>query len=84
MLSSVGEVSYVELYKDDSGRPRGAGVIEFANEETAQKAIEKMHRYSIGERSIIVKEVCIVKRRFDEVIFCVSSTGLPQIYIGLT
>lgn len=52
----VGEVNYVELFKDDAGRPRGAGVIEFANEETAQKAIEKMHRYEIGDRSIIVKE----------------------------
>lgn len=52
----VGEVNYVELFKDDAGRPRGAGVIEFANEETCQKAIEKMHRYEIGDRSIIVKE----------------------------
>jgi len=52
----VGEVTYVDLYKDDNGRPRGTGVVEFATEDNAAKAIEKMHRYEIGDRNIIVKE----------------------------
>ena len=40
----VGEVSYVELFNDESGKPRGAGVMEFPTQEMAKVAIDKMHR----------------------------------------
>ena len=52
----VGEVSYVELFDDESGKPRGAGVMEFPTAEMAKKAVEKMHRHEYRGRKIVVKE----------------------------
>jgi len=58
----VGEVSYVELFDDESGKPRGAGVMEFNTIELTKKAIEKMHRYEFKGRKIVVKEDFDVER----------------------
>ena len=52
----VGEVSYVELFNDESGKPRGAGVMEFPTQEMAKLAIDKMHRFDYKGRKIVVKE----------------------------
>jgi len=57
-MSTVGEVSFVELFSDDNDKPRGCGIIEFENPTVAKKAIEKMHRYELSGRKIVVKEVC--------------------------
>ena len=58
----VGEVSYVELFDDESGKPRGAGVMEFNTVELTKKAIDKMHRYEFKGRKIVVKEDFDVER----------------------
>ena len=47
----VGEVSYVELFDDESGKPRGAGVMEFNTVELTKKAIDTMHRYEFKGRN---------------------------------
>ena len=52
----VGEVAYVELFDDEGGKPRGAGVMEFNTVELAKKAIDKMHRFEFKGRKIVVKE----------------------------
>jgi len=52
----VGEVAYVELFDDEHGKPRGAGVMEFPTTDMAKTAIEKMHRYDYKGRKIVVKE----------------------------
>ena len=41
------QVSYVELFNDESGKPRGAGVMEFPTQEMAKLAIDKMHRFGV-------------------------------------
>jgi RNA recognition motif-containing protein len=51
----VGEVSYVEMFNDESGKPRGAGLMEFSTQEMAKKAIKKMHRFDYKGRKIVVK-----------------------------
>jgi RNA recognition motif-containing protein len=56
-LIVVGEVSFVELFSDETEKPRGCGIIEFENALSAKKAIEKMHRFELGGRKIVVKEV---------------------------
>lgn len=56
-ITSVGEVAFVELFNDESDKPRGCGIIEFENAASAKKAIDKMHRYEMGGRKIVVKEV---------------------------
>lgn len=53
----VGEVAFVELFNDENEKPRGCGIIEFENGGSAKKAIEKMHRFELGGRKIVVKEV---------------------------
>ena len=51
----VGEVMYVELFNDESGKPRGAGVMEFPTQEMAKKATKEMHRFDYKGRKIVVK-----------------------------
>lgn len=52
----VGDVTYVELFNDESGKARGCGILEFATEELAKKAVEKMHRHELRGRKLVVKE----------------------------
>ena len=58
---SVGEVSFVELFEDESGKPRGCGFIEFERAEHARVALDKMHRFELKGRKLVVKEVRILR-----------------------
>uniref|UniRef100_A0A1B6D7G4 RRM domain-containing protein n=1 Tax=Clastoptera arizonana TaxID=38151 RepID=A0A1B6D7G4_9HEMI len=60
--NEVGEVSFVELFVDENDKPRGCGIIEFESKELAQKAVEKMHRYELKGRKLVVKEDFDVER----------------------
>ncbi|XP_071043247.1 myelin expression factor 2 isoform X3 [Parasteatoda tepidariorum] len=51
----VGDVAFVELFEDDSGKFKGCGVVEFKDAETASKAIEVMHKYEVRGRPLNVK-----------------------------
>lgn len=53
----VGEVSFVELFTDEHDKPKGSGIVEFENPDSVKKAIDKLHRFDIDGRKIIVKEV---------------------------
>jgi len=53
---NVGDVSYVELFSDENDKPRGCGILEFATEDLAKKAVEKMHRHEYKQRKLVVKE----------------------------
>ena len=61
----VGEVTFVEMFNDEDGKPRGCGILEFASAEMAKRATEKMHRW-VGRiekthtclRFKIVNQVC--------------------------
>lgn len=52
----VGSVEYVELFNDESGKPRGCGIVEFKDPDNVEKALEKMNRYEINGRELVVKE----------------------------
>ncbi|XP_046664465.1 myelin expression factor 2 isoform X2 [Homalodisca vitripennis] len=58
----VGEVAFVELFVDENDKPRGCGIIEFESKELAQKAVEKMHRYELKGRKLVVKEDFDIER----------------------
>lgn len=61
-MFAVGEVTFVELFVDENDKPRGCGIVEFENKDLAQKAVEKMHRYDLKGRKLVVKEVsCLIK-----------------------
>ena len=52
----VGEVSFVEMFSDERGRPRGCGIMEFESKELAEKAIKKMNKHELKGRNILVQE----------------------------
>lgn len=52
----VGTVEFVELFKDESEKPRGCGIVEFKDPDSVQKALDKMNRYELNGREIVVKE----------------------------
>lgn len=53
----VGEVAYVELFTDEKNKPRGCGIVEFDNADNVSLAIEKMHRFELKGRKLVVREV---------------------------
>ncbi|KAK3570001.1 hypothetical protein QTP86_008429 [Hemibagrus guttatus] len=57
MREKVGEVTYVELFKDAEGKSRGCGVVEFKDEEFVKKAIEVMNKYDLSGRPLNIKEL---------------------------
>lgn len=56
-LLPVGEVAYVELFHDENDKPRGCGIVEFESADSVKKAVEKMHRFDLKGRKLVVKEV---------------------------
>lgn len=46
----------MELFNDDSGKPRGCGVVEFSTAEATKKALSVMHRYELNGRKLVLKE----------------------------
>lgn len=53
----VGDVSFVVVYTDEKDKSRGCGTVEFDRAEFAQRAVDKMHRYDLNGRKLVVKEV---------------------------
>uniref|UniRef100_A0A8C9WS66 Heterogeneous nuclear ribonucleoprotein M n=1 Tax=Scleropages formosus TaxID=113540 RepID=A0A8C9WS66_SCLFO len=56
MREKVGEVTYVELFKDAEGKSRVSGVVEFKDEEFVKKAIEVMNKHDLNGRPLNIKE----------------------------
>ena len=55
MFSKFGEVTSSQVISDrDTGRSRGFGFIEFANEDAGRKAIEEMDGADSGGRRLTV------------------------------
>uniref|UniRef100_A0A8C1ITK4 Myelin expression factor 2 n=1 Tax=Cyprinus carpio TaxID=7962 RepID=A0A8C1ITK4_CYPCA len=60
MREKVGEVTYVELFKDGEGKSRvsvgDSAVVEFKDEEFVKKAIEVMSKHDLNGRPLNIKE----------------------------
>jgi RNA recognition motif-containing protein len=52
----VGDVTFVELFSDENGKPRGCGIVEFASSDHVQVALDKMSRYDCNGRNLVIKE----------------------------
>lgn len=52
----VGDVDFVELFSDESNKPRGCGIVEFEKTESVAQALDKMNRYELNGRNLVVKE----------------------------
>ncbi|XP_072258495.1 myelin expression factor 2 [Pyxicephalus adspersus] len=55
MREKVGEVTYVELFKDAEGKSRGCGVVEFKDMEFVQKALDVMNKHDLNGRPLNIK-----------------------------
>ncbi|XP_039285352.1 myelin expression factor 2 [Nilaparvata lugens] len=58
----VGDVSFVKLFVDENDKPRGCGIVEFDTPELAKKAVQRMHRYTLKDRKLVVREDNDVER----------------------
>ena len=57
LFSQHGEVSSVAIIMDrETGRPRGFGFVEMANDADADAAINAMNGAEVGGRSLVVNE----------------------------
>uniref|UniRef100_A0A3Q3M6S6 Myelin expression factor 2 n=1 Tax=Mastacembelus armatus TaxID=205130 RepID=A0A3Q3M6S6_9TELE len=56
MREKVGEVTYVELFKDAEGKSRVSGVVEFKDEAFVKKAILTMNKHDLNGRPLNIKE----------------------------
>lgn len=52
----IGNVTYCQLFEDESGRSRGCGLIEFSDNSSAQRAIDELHKHDFKGRDLVVKE----------------------------
>lgn len=52
----VGDVAFVELFSDESNKPRGCGIVEFEKPESVAVALDKMNGYALNNRNLVVKE----------------------------
>lgn len=52
----IGEVAFVELFNDETNKPRGCGIVEFEKAESVAQALDKMNRYDLNGRNLVVKE----------------------------
>ncbi|KAM8974479.1 myelin expression factor 2 isoform 2-T2 [Pelodytes ibericus] len=55
MREKVGEVTYVELFKDAEGKSRGCGVVEFKDMEFVTKALDVMNKHDLNGRPLNIK-----------------------------
>lgn len=55
----VGDVTYVEILNDDTGKPRGSAIVEFQSPDLVRKAVNKMHRFETKGRKLVIKEVSL-------------------------
>ncbi|KAH9579443.1 Myelin expression factor 2 [Schistosoma haematobium] len=51
----IGFTGFLQLFKKN-GKPNGMGLMEFKTLEGAQKAIEMMHRFEVGDRKLVVRQ----------------------------
>jgi len=56
MSEEVGNVTYVKVLRDRSGRSKGCGIVEFEDAQSAADAIEKLNDIEYDGRVIFVRE----------------------------
>ena len=44
------------MFNDESDKPRGCGILEFATTDLARKAVDKMNKFDLKGRKLVVKE----------------------------
>ena len=55
-MREAGEVLHAEVIMEANGRSKGCGIVEYATEEEAQEAIDKLNDTELKDRMIFVRE----------------------------
>ncbi|ORM40360.1 putative RNA-binding protein [Babesia sp. Xinjiang] len=55
-MKQVGEVVRADIIEDYDGKSKGCGVVEYVDEETAQKAMKELNDTMLFDRPIFVRE----------------------------
>merc|ERR1719291_1124402 len=55
-MEEAGEVVLAEIFEQDDGRSKGAGIVEYATEQAAENAIATLNDSNLGSRPIFVRE----------------------------
>ena len=50
-------MAHAEVFTDERGKSKGCGVVEFANQEDAERAIKEIDGQEVNGRPIRVREV---------------------------
>lgn len=53
---SAGEVVYTNVMRDDSGRSKGWGIVEFSDPQEAVEAVNSLNGTDLGGRKVLVRE----------------------------
>lgn len=57
LFSAHGQVASTKLITDfNTGQSRGFGFVEMRTEEEAKVAVEKMNKFKVGDRELVVNE----------------------------
>lgn len=54
-MKTIGEVTYVDIYRDRDGRSKGCGIVEFEKAEDAQRAIAELNDTELDGRKLFIK-----------------------------
>ncbi len=64
MFGEIGQVESVQIITDrDTGRPKGFGFVQMADDEAAEKAIAQLNGKEVGGRNLTVNEARPMERR---------------------
>ncbi|XP_072377131.1 uncharacterized protein [Diabrotica undecimpunctata] len=80
--NEVGDVSFVELFFDDANKSRGTGIVEFADQSSVNKCLEKMQRYEVNGRKLVVRDDSGVTRDRSGAILSGTSRRPPERSFG--
>ena len=56
LFGEFGEVTFAKVINRSDGRSKGFGFVEMGEEDSAQKAMEKLNQSTFMERTIVVNE----------------------------
>jgi RNA recognition motif-containing protein len=79
-FTQVGDVTHAKLFTDQSGRPRGCGVLEFSSIELAKQAVQKMNRQDVRGRRITVQPLGDEERDKFGYVVNKSNTGMGEMH----
>lgn len=77
LFGDYGEITEIRLIKDNKGKAKGYGYVEFSKEEEAEAAVSKMDKERISGRIISVMKANSVRKEKQESERTVHLSNIP-------